>query len=792
MRVFSPKQLVQELRRRRVFSTVALYILGAWVALQVAELAFPAIPRPEEAIRWIWLGAFLLFPLVLVFGWRYDIGKAGIQRTAPSEDQEADTDLQKSDRWFIGSLATVALGVVGMMLIEIGQMEPDESFRVLPVENSIAVMPFGVCESRTSDLPLAGGITGEVIERLSARDRLNVIGRTTAYNLAGIDTSSQQIAELTGAKYILNGALCRDGFDLTLEAELTNRDGFIEWRESFKEEVNQFDQVEQQLATLVANGVARELGDVIQDPLNNPINKQALWQLRIGQGHHWEDEWEQAREAYNKALEYQPDLVEAVWGLAWLQIDQGGLHNFGTILEQARPLTEKALELALMRLERGVPDFKAHSIAGEILSVMAIFDEELIWRSARDLDAEELQGRNAEVRAQYEEGEQHLRAAIALNPVDDEVRGWLVENLDRQGIHRSAEALEILEQARELDPFNTDFAKELSYRLAARGQFRQAMEVLDRFDALPPDSRPAIHHQLEISSNNFRYDEKLSRIIRFMANEPEVGPAGWALGHFSMLTGDIASLGLHEEAEELYGLVKDIPFGGRGIDWQEILEILYLWAAGQYDELLDRHLPKIEELSDEEILDRWGVDVYLTIKVLWFAGHKERAIALSEAYRHDQKSPRWVERQTEVTIELAEYYIDTGRSEEALVLLDEAIDHLETEVDAGIRHPLTLGLLANAHGLRGDEEAALEALDRAVNYGWWELLLWMEDEAYSESWKWWITLQDNPDFIQSLNRMQSIRDQQASNVQGLLAQYDMELLLEPTIEAVIEGLNQDD
>ena len=36
---------------------------------------------------------------------------------------------------------------------------------------------------------------------------------------------------------------------------MINHDGFIEWRERFTQQVNRFDQVEQQLATLVANGV---------------------------------------------------------------------------------------------------------------------------------------------------------------------------------------------------------------------------------------------------------------------------------------------------------------------------------------------------------------------------------------------------------------------------------------------------------------------------------------------------------------------------------------------------------
>jgi len=76
---------IHELRRRRVLNTVALYIVGAWVALQAIQLALPGLNIPDFAIRYAWLAAFLLFPLVLVFGWRYDVTKQGIVRTPPAD-----------------------------------------------------------------------------------------------------------------------------------------------------------------------------------------------------------------------------------------------------------------------------------------------------------------------------------------------------------------------------------------------------------------------------------------------------------------------------------------------------------------------------------------------------------------------------------------------------------------------------------------------------------------------------------------------------------------------------------
>jgi len=65
--------IASELRRRRVFRVTGLYIVGAWVALQVFDLAFASWGLPETTLRFVWIGVIVLFPLALVFGWRYDI-----------------------------------------------------------------------------------------------------------------------------------------------------------------------------------------------------------------------------------------------------------------------------------------------------------------------------------------------------------------------------------------------------------------------------------------------------------------------------------------------------------------------------------------------------------------------------------------------------------------------------------------------------------------------------------------------------------------------------------------------
>lgn len=61
-------QFLRELRRRRVFRTAGLYVVGAWVLLQVAALAFDSFGIPETSLRYVWIALVLGTPLVLVFG----------------------------------------------------------------------------------------------------------------------------------------------------------------------------------------------------------------------------------------------------------------------------------------------------------------------------------------------------------------------------------------------------------------------------------------------------------------------------------------------------------------------------------------------------------------------------------------------------------------------------------------------------------------------------------------------------------------------------------------------------
>jgi hypothetical protein len=122
MTTFSFTTFIKEARRRRVFMVAGLYTVGAWVALQAADLAFPGLDIPESAIRYVWIGAILLFPLVVAFSWRYDLTTKGIVRT-PSAEAMSPASLASHDYALLATLSVAAAVVVIILGVRIVEME---------------------------------------------------------------------------------------------------------------------------------------------------------------------------------------------------------------------------------------------------------------------------------------------------------------------------------------------------------------------------------------------------------------------------------------------------------------------------------------------------------------------------------------------------------------------------------------------------------------------------------------------------------------------------------------------
>lgn len=74
-----------ELKQRRVYRVVAVYVVAVFGLWQAADIAIPALSLPQALMRYIVGGALLGFPLVVILSWLYDLR---IRRAEPRVTRE--------------------------------------------------------------------------------------------------------------------------------------------------------------------------------------------------------------------------------------------------------------------------------------------------------------------------------------------------------------------------------------------------------------------------------------------------------------------------------------------------------------------------------------------------------------------------------------------------------------------------------------------------------------------------------------------------------------------------------
>src|SRR5262245_19587830 len=71
-----------ELRRRKVVRVAIVYVVIAWLLIQVADATFEPIGLPDWANKLVIVLASLGFPLACGLAWAFDVTPRGIERTA--------------------------------------------------------------------------------------------------------------------------------------------------------------------------------------------------------------------------------------------------------------------------------------------------------------------------------------------------------------------------------------------------------------------------------------------------------------------------------------------------------------------------------------------------------------------------------------------------------------------------------------------------------------------------------------------------------------------------------------
>ncbi len=685
---------MRDWRRRGVFGVAALYAVGAWVVLQVADLAFPGWDIPESAIRYVWLGALLLSPVALIIGWRYDVSLEGIRRTATTGGDPRD--MQRTDWVLLGVLGSLcAIVLAGVLLKVLDVREPGyPGIAALEApDHSIAVLPFADLSGEPGNEYFGDGITEQLLNELSRIRGLQVAARTSSFYYKGRNEPMTEIGRALGVRSLLEGSVRKVGDTVRVTAQLIDAEtGYHLWSQTWDRRLDDIFAVQDEIAQRITRTLEVRLQDEGLAAIDRGGTLSAaaydLYLRAVAERYETSDgAVARSNALLEQAIDIDPEFALALDALAYGYLLQvwSGERERGTAMEQAAELLTRALEQE-PELEQ------AHASLGLLASMAGEFEE----ANAR-----------------------HERA-LEINP---NYFGAQV-NYGLSLVHQSRlkDASAAYYRALALDRMNGNLAFNLGSLLMLQGQFADGRDMLERSLTIQPeraDVRAALTHwpgqygELAAAVHNGRST---------FADHPDNARNIGALAHAYRL------LGLEDDAAAL--LDEAAAAGTANLDLGRMEHAFATGDGLAYAALARRHFEQLDlsrgdplNTGDQAVARRYGLALLLQNE------DTEAASVLHWAAGGDEGIQRTTYDFMGTLKLLALGWQRSGREDDARVLIDQCLELTLTARESGWATPVLSVRLAEIHLLNDDKEAAIAELNLAVEKGFRDVG-WIENQPF--------------------------------------------------------------
>jgi len=258
---------LRELKRRRVLRTASLYVLAAWVALQVVEV-LSNVGLPPSTMRNLLVIVSIGFPVVLVVGWYYDISREGIVRTPPRAAGETLPNLNLFDHLLLAGL--VAVVAVDAWILSMPPVADATQSATDPVarQRTIAVLAFEDLGPSAEGEDIGESLADELRASLTRIAGLRVLGPETSRALGEAGEGRIRMADELRVTTLLLGGVMLDGDRLRVDAQLVGvPTGNPLWSAEIERPVAEAVDLQDGLIRQVVNAVAPGLDP---DPAQHP------------------------------------------------------------------------------------------------------------------------------------------------------------------------------------------------------------------------------------------------------------------------------------------------------------------------------------------------------------------------------------------------------------------------------------------------------------------------------------------------------------------------------------------
>jgi len=361
--------LIAELKRRNVIRMAGLYLVAAWLLVQVASTVLPAFEAPAWTVRTLIIALAIGFLPALIFAWVFELTPEGLKRDAdvPPDASIAPQTGRRMDRMllviFIVAIAYFAIdkfvlgphreaALVQQTTAEVKAVESAEKSKINP--NSIAVLPFVNMSDDKDNQYFSDGISEEILNVLARISGLQVAARTSSFSFRDTRKEAPEISQELHVRMLLEGSVRKQGERVRITAQLIDADrGYHLWSQTYDRELKDIFSIQDEIANAIAAELKIKIGDVDGAPIANRGTRNveahdlylrglAFWQTR------GEDDLYKALAAFERAATIDPTFAEAYAGLSLVYMilpEWSARMSYAEGLAGAKDYAERALAL---------------------------------------------------------------------------------------------------------------------------------------------------------------------------------------------------------------------------------------------------------------------------------------------------------------------------------------------------------------------------------------------------------------------------------------------------------------
>src|SRR5207237_9690493 len=262
-RIMASRNFFAELKRRNVVRMAGLYLVGAWLLVQVAGTVLPMFGAPDWLPRSVVILLAIGFLPALIFCWVFEMTPQGLKRDEDVRPEEsiAPQTGRRMNRMIIAVLVlALAYFAFYQFVFAPRRAAGPHDLPAGASAKSIAVLPFDNLSDDKSNAYFAEGIQDEILTRLSKIAALKVISRTSTRKYKSAPDNLREVGNQLGVANLLEGSVQKAGNAVHINVQLIKAatDAHV-WAESYDRELQNIFGREAEVAGKIAEALGAKL-----------------------------------------------------------------------------------------------------------------------------------------------------------------------------------------------------------------------------------------------------------------------------------------------------------------------------------------------------------------------------------------------------------------------------------------------------------------------------------------------------------------------------------------------------